>query len=99
MNSLSSIALSGLQATQLRLVASAHNVANAQTPRFHRQLVLQQAQADGGVDTRLATSPLEGDALAEDLVAQISAAIEFKAHLRLLKTHDALLGTLLDERA
>jgi len=99
MNSLSSIALSGLQATQRRLGASAHNIANAQTPGFHRQLVVQQSDAQGGVNTQLAASPLEGDAPAEDVVAQLSAALEFKANLRVLKTHDALLGTLLDEQA
>jgi flagellar basal body rod protein FlgG len=99
MNSLASIALSGLQATQRRLGASAHNIANMQTPGFHRQLVVSQAQADGGVNTQLATSPLEGESLAEDVVALKSAALEFKANLRALNTHDRLLGTLLDEEA
>lgn len=99
MNSLPSIALSGLQATQLRLSASAHNIANVQTAGFHRQLVVQQADSQGGVRAGLAASPVDGEALAEDLVAQMSAAIEFKANLRVLKTHDRLLGALLDERA
>lgn len=99
MNSLSSIALSGLHATQRRLGAAAHNIANAQTPGFQRQLVVQQAEALSGVRTQLATAPVEGDALADDIVAQMSAALEFKANLRVLKTHDQLLGTLLDEEA
>lgn len=99
MNALSGIALSGLQAAQQKLGASAHNIANAQTPGFRRQLVVQQAEAQGGVRTQLATAPAEGNALADDLVAQMSAALEFKANLRVLKTHDRLLGTLLDDEA
>lgn len=99
MNALASIALSGLNASQQKLGASAHNIANAQTPGFRRQLVVQQAEAQGGVRTELATAAVEGDALADDLVAQMSAALEFKANLRVLKTHDQLLGTLLDEKA
>jgi flagellar hook protein FlgE len=99
MNALASIALSGLNAAQQKLGASAHNIANAQTPGFRRQQVVQQAEAQGGVRTQLATAPVEGDALADDLVAQMSAALEFKANLRVLKTHDRLLGTLLDEEA
>lgn len=99
MNSLASIALSGLQATQQRVGASAHNIANTQTPGFHRQLVVPQAQPDGGVATRLATSPVEGESLAEDIVALKAAALEFKANLRVLQTQDQLLGTLLDEEA
>lgn len=99
MNSLASIALSGLQATQRRLGASAHNIANTQTPGFHRQLVVQLAQPGGGVNTQLAASPLEGESLAEDIVALKSSALEFKANLRVLKMHDQLLGTLLDEEA
>ncbi|MFO1217947.1 MAG: flagellar basal body protein [Burkholderiaceae bacterium] len=99
MNTLASIALSGLQAAQQRMGASAHNIANAQTPGFHRQLVQQQASPDGGVATQLAGSPLEGDSLAEDIVAMKSAALEFKANLRVLRTQDQLLGSLLDEVA
>ena len=99
MNSLTGIALSGLQAAQQELGASAHNIANAQTPGFRRQGVVQETEALGGVRTRFATAVVEGDALAEDLVAQMSAALEFKANLRVLKTHDQLLGTLLDEQA
>ena len=43
MASLSSIGNSGLQAAQLRLDASAHNVANLNTPGFRRQVVEQMA--------------------------------------------------------
>ena len=46
MASLSSIGSSGLQAAQLRLDASANNVANANTPGYRRLSVAQQAVAD-----------------------------------------------------
>jgi flagellar hook protein FlgE len=99
MNALASIALSGLNAAQLRLSSSAHNIANAQTPGFHRLLVAQQSAADGGVAASVVSSPVEGAALADDLVEQMSASLQFKANLRLLRTEHQLLGTLLDERA
>src|SRR5205085_1881745 len=54
MNSLSSIAMSGLGAAQLRLDASANNGANAATPGYRRQLVLQESEAGGGVAVALA---------------------------------------------
>jgi flagellar hook-associated protein FlgK len=99
MNALASIALSGINAAQLRLGASAHNIANAQTPGFRRQLVTQQAVPEGGVSAGLVRAPVEGEALAEDLVAQMSAGYQFVANLRVLQTQHKLLGTLLDERA
>ena len=46
MSSLSSIASSGLQAAQLRLDASANNVANMNTANYRRQMVRLEAAAD-----------------------------------------------------
>ncbi|TAF86451.1 MAG: hypothetical protein EAZ54_01605, partial [Curvibacter sp.] len=51
MNSISSIALSGLNAAQTSLNASAHNVANLATEGFKRQETVQSAQSGGGVTT------------------------------------------------
>lgn len=99
MNPLSSIALSGLAAAQQRLRASAHNIANAQTPGFRRQLVTQQAMPEGGVRATLQRAPVEGAALAEDVVEQMSAGYQFIANLRVIQTQDKLLGALLDDRA
>ena len=47
MSSALSIASSGMQAAQLRLGQSAHNVANLETPGFRRLGVEQQALPDG----------------------------------------------------
>jgi flagellar hook-associated protein FlgK len=99
MNTLSSIALSGLQAAQTRMASSAHNIANAATPGFHRQRVAQQSAPGGGVATTLQRSPVQGDALAEDLVALKLAQHLFTANLKVLRTQDRMLGTLLDETA
>lgn len=99
MTPIPSIALSGLQAAQLQLGSAAHNIANAMTPGFRRQLVAQQAVPGGGVATSIERAPAEGDALAEDLVALKLAPHRFKANLQVLRTHERMLGTLLDETA
>ena len=52
MNPISSTALSGLNAASLQLQSSAHNIANAMTPGFRRQLVSQTADPAGGVRVR-----------------------------------------------
>jgi flagellar hook-associated protein FlgK len=99
MNALSSIALSGLQAAQLSVSSAGHNIANAMTPGFRRQLVAQQSVEGGGVATTIERSPVVGDALAEDLVTLKLSEHLFKANLQVLRTQDRMLGTLLDETA
>jgi flagellar hook-associated protein FlgK len=99
MNSIASIALSGLQAAQTQLSSSAHNIANAMTPGFRRQVVAPQAAVGGGVTTTLERSPIVGDALAEDIVSMKLAEHLFTANLKVLQTQDRLLGSLLDEHA
>lgn len=99
MTALSSIASSGLQAAQLRLGTSAHNVANQQTTPFQRQSVAQQAQPGGGVSASVQTARSSGPNLEADMVEQMSATYSFKANLQTLRTADHMLGTLLDVRA
>jgi len=66
MASISSIALSGMNAAQVALNSSAHNVANMNTAQFRRQEVTQTAQTDGGVSTSVS---IEGASLEKDVVA------------------------------
>lgn len=101
MASLSSIGNSGLQAAQLRLDASAHNVAHMNTPGYRRQVVEQQAVADGaGVRATVAREASEkGAALEQEAVEQMSATYAFKASLQVLKTQGQMMGTLLDVKA
>ena len=96
MNALSSIALSGINAAQTRLNASAHNIANAMTPDFRRQLVTQTAEPAGGLSASLSQAAQPGDALAEDIVAQMSASVLYRANARTLRTDRDLTGTLID---
>jgi flagellar hook protein FlgE len=91
-----SIGLSGLNAAQLRLDSAAHNVANAQTPGFRRQQVLQQAQPEGGVQAEIAAQRQAGGSLEADAVEQMSASYTYQANLRTVKVQDEVLGSLLD---
>ena len=100
MSSLLSIASSGLSAAQMRLDASAHNVANMNTPNFRRSVVSQAARAEqGGVDASVQRAPGTGVALEQEVVDQMSATYAFKANLQTIKTQDAMMGALLDIRA
>ena len=99
MNSIASIALSGMNAAQWSLNSAAHNIANLQTPGFRRQLTVQAAQPEGGVTVSIGRATESGDALATDIVGQKIAGYSFQANLLTLKTQDRMLGTLLDTKA
>ena len=101
MTTLAAIAQSGLQAAQLRLDSSAHNVANLNTPGFRRHTVDQQAApAPGGVQVRVAApAAAPGVALEAEAVEQISATYAFQANLLVLRRADEMAGALLDVRA
>jgi hypothetical protein len=99
MSPIASIALSGLNAASSRLETAAHNIANAQTVGFRRQLVQQTAQMEGGVTVSIGRAAATGDALIEDVVAQMSAVHAFEANVMTLKAQDGLLGSLLDATA
>jgi flagellar hook protein FlgE len=99
MSSIVSIALSGLQAAQTRIGSAGHNIANAATPGFHRQVVAQQSLPGGGVTTLLQRSPQAGEALIDDMVALKLNERLFGANLSVLRAQDRMLGTLLDVQA
>ena len=99
MNSISSIAMSGLNAAQFRLDAAANNIANAQTPDFRRRQVVAAALPEGGVTSTVREAGGAGENLAEDIVQTMVAAYSFKANLRVLQTESGLLGSLLDTHA
>ncbi len=99
MNSLNSIALSGLNAAQLQLDSAAHNVANANTQGFKRQQVQQQEQTGGGVTTSLSKAEIEGAALEADMVNELQAKNAYLINLQVFKTSDKMAGTLLDASA
>ena len=101
MASISSIGSSGLQAAQLRLDASANNVANMNTPGYRREVVVQQEAADSaGVQASLQREQdAKGVALEQEAVEQMSATYAFKANLQTIKTQVEMMGSLLDVRA
>jgi flagellar hook-associated protein FlgK len=99
MSTISATALSGMKAAQALLDASASNIANANTPGFRRQQVLQQAQTDGGVATSVVQSPAQGADLEADVVSQLQAKNQFLANLAVFKTGNRMSGVLLDKSA
>ncbi|APW47743.1 flagellar basal body protein [Rhodoferax antarcticus] len=99
MTSLSAIALSGMNAAQTQLQATAHNVANLNTEGFTRQEVTLKAQSQGGVSASVTAASTPGSALETDVVAQLQAKNAFLANLAVFKTSDKMAGALLDLKA
>lgn len=99
MNSLSSIALSGMNAAQASLNTSAHNVANLATEGFKRQETVQTEQPGGGVSTEVRQAEVAGNALETDVVTQLQAKHSFIANLAVFKTSNQMAGALLDTKA
>lgn len=99
MSSISAIVQSGLQASQNRLGAAAHNIANLNTPGFQRLRTEQAAvPGTGGVAATTQREP-QGTALEQEVVEQMSATYAFKANLQVLKTEDRMMGALLNVQA
>lgn len=96
------VGLSGMRAAQRRLDSHAHNVANAQTPDFRRQVTAQTARPEaGGVDAQIGREPEASPPLghlADDLVGERLSLYSFAANLRTVQTEDRMLGALLDVR-
>lgn len=99
MNSISSMALSGLNAASARLGVSAHNLANAQIEGFRRQQLAQSSVPGGGVATSIGSASQAGSSLIDDVVGAKMAAYEYKANVMVIKTQDRMLGSLLDLQA
>ncbi|MEO8543883.1 MAG: flagellar basal body protein [Burkholderiaceae bacterium] len=99
MNSTASIALSGMNAAQTQLRASAHNVANLATDGFRRQQVQQQSAAGGGVQVAVTRADVAGPDLVRDVVSQLEARNAFAASLSVFRTSNRMAGALLDTHA
>lgn len=96
MSSISAIAVSGMSAAQLRLQASAHNIANLSTEGFRRQQVQQTSNPQGGVRTSITQALQPGQSLEAEVVAQLKAKNDFLASLAVFRTSDRMTGSLLD---
>jgi flagellar hook protein FlgE len=99
MNITSTTALTGVQAASLRMESAAHNIANANTPNFQRQVVTMQTQEQAGVLTTTGKAEEIGAALAADLVEQMDAAAAYRANLRMIQADQQTTGSLLDLKA
>ncbi len=88
-----------MNAAQVALNSSAHNVANLGTEGFRRQETVQAETPGGGVSTSTRRAEQAGEALETDLVAQLEAKNTFLANLQVFKTSSKMAGTLLDETA
>lgn len=102
MGSISSIASSGLNAAQLRLEVSAHNIANAGTDNFHPLEVVQRTQEGGGVSTSVRQLPVAqpaGNTLANNFVEQMVSSYAFKANVLTLQTEQRMIGSLVNTEA
>jgi flagellar hook protein FlgE len=98
MSPLSATSLSGMQAAQGALDASAHNIAHLATAGFKRAQPQQATLAAGGVSTTLTQASQAGQAMEADMVNQLVAKNAFLANLAVFKTGDQMLGTLLNMR-
>lgn len=94
-----STALSGMSAASERLRASAHNVANLQTPGFRPERVEQSSQADGGVITHTVRDQQNQVSAERELIEQRAATYSYVANLRVLQTQLRPEGALLDIKA
>ena len=99
MNSLSSISLSGMNAAQTQLSASANNIAKSGSTGYQRQEVVQQADPMGGVGTSTVRSAGEQQALVQDLVQQLQAKNAFFANLAVFRSNNQVIGTLVNLHA
>ena len=95
MISIPRIALTGLNASLAQLGSAAHNIANANTQRFHRQEVALAADPQGGVAFTTTQAPIAGSSLERDVLSQLVAKNAFMANLAVFRTADDMAGTLL----
>jgi flagellar hook-associated protein FlgK len=98
-NSISSIAISGLNTAQRALSAAANNVANISTEGYQRQEVVASERAEGGVSSEVRSAERSGGSVVDDLVNSLSARNAFEANLRVLRTENETIGSLLNVTA
>lgn len=92
-----SVAASGMRSAEVRLGASAHNVANLTNESF-RPLRVEQSSLKGGGSVACArqeSHPREVD-LARELVEQSRASLQFDASLRAFSAASETRGRLVD---
>lgn len=99
MSNISSISISGINAAQTRLQASAQNIANLNIPDSRQQDAVQSAQAQGGTSARIVTTDNTIANVETDMVQQLQARNSFLVNLSVFRTSDQMMGSLLDTLA
>lgn len=103
-------ALTGILGGSRMLEASAHNIANAQTPGFKRIQAIPVEQGEGGVRVILARDQNPGVSmvangeivegsnvdLAQEIIQSLQTAHFMEANIAMVHTQDKLIGSLLD---
>ena len=110
----SSIALSGLYASEQRIAVASDNIANVNTTDFRAKDVVQISQAAGGVSTQVvdrnpATVPVATSdgtteqkpnvSLDQELIQSQTASYGYQANLKVIKTERDMTKSLLDIQA
>lgn len=91
--------MSGMNAAQTQLNASAHNIANSMTSGFKRQDVALQASSNGGVNTTLVTAADQMQSIETDIVQQLQANNAYLANLTVFRSSNQMMGSLLSLQA
>ena len=96
MNTLA-IGVSGLHSAEVRLAASAHNLANLTTERFRPVRTIQEEVVTGGSTARIdqVPSPAKVD-LVHETAELARASLQYTASLRLIAVEFDLRGQLVD---
>lgn len=107
----STVALSGFQASEKRIAVAANNIANANTDGFRAQAVSQSSNASGGVSTRVvdANPPAPQSITSETVPSNVElerelidvnfATYSAQANLKVIKAQDRIEQALLDIQA
>lgn len=92
-----SIAASGIRSAEVRMAASAHNVANLMTDSFRPLRVAQTSVASGGSTAHVHREPDAREVdLLHEIVQQMQASHQFNASLRFFETASEMRGRLVD---
>ena len=88
-------AISGIQAAFVRMAVSAHNVANINTEGFRASRVFQRERIGGGTEAYVRQTDAPTD-YATEAVEQIVSKHMVKANAAVIRTHDQMIGSLVN---
>jgi flagellar hook protein FlgE len=93
-------AISGMQASTIRINAVGHDVANTNTPQFEQSRVNQSERLQGtevsSITKEKNLTSVSNTKLAQEQTESIIASASYKANSKVVKLQDEMLGTLID---